>query len=281
MRVGDLRRPRAGRAPRPGRGRPDPGSASINRVAARARRRPSVAVEDGLGAAGEQPAPPCLRLAARRRAGPARQAVAGGVPDHVVVGQHPGATTTRTRAASARLSVMIRRNCAASKSASQQVEVERLAQALRAGVAGTPGGVHPRLGDGGPRRVVRRRRPPATAHRSRARRRGRRTDGCRPSAARLERRPGSAAARRRSLVSMWATSTRKPSTPRSAQNRRVRTKSSRTSGLSQLRSGCSTAKRCRYHCPSGDALPGRSRRTARPSPSGGCDAVRPVPSRKM
>ena len=36
----------------------------------------------------------------------------------------------------------------------QQVEVERLAQTLRAGVAGAPGGVHPGLGDGGARRRV-------------------------------------------------------------------------------------------------------------------------------
>ena len=62
----------------------------------------------------------------------------------------------------------------------------------------------------------------------------------------------------RSFVSMWATSMRKPSTPRSDQNRSVRTKSSRTSGLSQLRSGCSTAKKCRYHWPSRDPLPRRA-----------------------
>ncbi len=43
---------------------------------------------------------------------------------------------------------------------------------------------------------------------------------------------------------------RKPSTPRSAQKRSVRTKSARTPGCAQLRSGCSTAKWCRYHCPS-------------------------------
>ena len=47
-----------------------------------------------------------------------------------------------------------------------------------------------------------------------------------------------------------ATSMRKPSTPRSSQNRRTESNSARTSGLSQLRSGCSGANRCRYHCPS-------------------------------
>ena len=83
----------------------------------------------------------------------------------------------------------------------------------------------------------------------------------------------------RSLVSMWATSTRKPSTPRSAQNRSVRTKSARTSGCAQFRSGCSTAKWWRYHCPSA------TRSQAGPpnietQSVGGCSPSGPVPSRK-
>ncbi|MGW0576650.1 hypothetical protein ACWD25_11915 [Streptomyces sp. NPDC002920] len=45
----------------------------------------------------------------------------------------------------------------------------------------------------------------------------------------------------------WATSMRKPSTPRSNQKRRIEANSARTSWLSQLRSGCSGAKRWRYH----------------------------------
>ena len=48
-----------------------------------------------------------------------------------------------------------------------------------------------------------------------------------------------------------ATSMRNPSTPRSSQNRRIRSNSAGTSGLVQSRSGCSGANRCRYHSPSG------------------------------
>ena len=84
----------------------------------------------------------------------------------------------------------------------------------------------------------------------------------------------------RSLARPWATSTRKPSTPRSDQNRSVVRKSSRTSRLSQFRSGCSAANRCRYHCPSPDPGPGRA--AERDSQSdGGSDPSGPVPSRKM
>ena len=53
------------------------------------------------------------------------------------------------------------------------------------------------------------------------------------------------------LAMPCATSTRKPSTPRSSQNRRMRSNSAGTAGLVQFRSGCSGANRCRYHCPSG------------------------------
>ena len=47
----------------------------------------------------------------------------------------------------------------------------------------------------------------------------------------------------------WATSTRKPSTPRSSQKRSTERISSQTSGFSQLRSGCFVSKRCRYQSP--------------------------------
>ncbi len=40
-----------------------------------------------------------------------------------------------------------------------------------------------------------------------------------------------------------------PSTPRSNQNRSTSSNSRRTSGLPQLKSGCSGANRCRYHSP--------------------------------
>ena len=47
----------------------------------------------------------------------------------------------------------------------------------------------------------------------------------------------------------WMTSARKPSTPRSSQNRRTSCIASTTSGLAQLRSGCSARNRWRYHWP--------------------------------
>ena len=51
------------------------------------------------------------------------------------------------------------------------------------------------------------------------------------------------------LAMPWATSTRKPSTPRSSQKRRIESNSSSTSWFVQLRSGCSGAKRCNYRSP--------------------------------
>ena len=51
------------------------------------------------------------------------------------------------------------------------------------------------------------------------------------------------------MVSSAAESIRTPSTPRSNQNRRMSSNSWRTSGLAQLKSGCSGANRCRYHSP--------------------------------
>ena len=42
---------------------------------------------------------------------------------------------------------------------------------------------------------------------------------------------------------------RKPSTPRSSQKRSMSCIAASTSGLSQLRSGCSAMNECRYHCP--------------------------------
>src|ERR1700688_5281278 len=46
-----------------------------------------------------------------------------------------------------------------------------------------------------------------------------------------------------------ATSMRNPSAPRSSQKAMMRSNSERTSGFHQLRSGCSGAKRWRYHLP--------------------------------
>ena len=52
-----------------------------------------------------------------------------------------------------------------------------------------------------------------------------------------------------SLPSRWTTSMRKPSTPRSSQKRSVSCIAASTSGLAQLRSGCSGGNECRYHWP--------------------------------
>ena len=52
-----------------------------------------------------------------------------------------------------------------------------------------------------------------------------------------------------SFISTAAESIRTPSAPRSNQNRRMSSNSSRTLGLDQLKSGCSGANRCRYHSP--------------------------------
>ena len=82
------------------------------------------------------------------------------------------------------------------------------------------------------------------------------------------------------LTMPWATSTRKPSAPRSSQNRRIARNSSHTSGFSQLRSGWEESNRCRYHCPSG------TRVHARPPNKdfqllGGSSPFSPLPSRNM
>ena len=52
-----------------------------------------------------------------------------------------------------------------------------------------------------------------------------------------------------SFISIAAESIRTPSAPRSNQNRRMSSNSSRTFGFDQLKSGCSGANRCRYHSP--------------------------------
>ncbi len=86
------------------------------------------------------------------------------------------------------------------------------------------------------------------------------------------------------LAMPWATSTRKPSTPRSSQKRRIESNSSRTSWLVQLRSGCSGANRCRYHWP-GEPSASMTRCHAGPPKTlcqslGGSVLSAPRPSRK-
>ena len=80
------------------------------------------------------------------------------------------------------------------------------------------------------------------------------------------------------LTMPCATSTRKPSTPRSSQNRRTSSNSAWTCGFSQSRSGCRESNRWRYHCPSGTRV-----QAAPPKIDsqlfGGSSPVAPRPSR--
>ena len=71
-------------------------------------------------------------------------------------------------------------------------------------------------------------------------------------------RPAREAARARSFVSMCATSMRNPSTPRSDQNRSVRTKSARTSGLRPVQVGLLDREVVQIPLAVGDALPRRA-----------------------
>ena len=87
-----------------------------------------------------------------------------------------------------------------------------------------------------------------------------------------------------SLTSSAAESMRTPAAPRSNQKRRIASCSARTSGWSQLRSGCSAVKRCRYHSPgvpsgfvvrvqvvppwNSEASRSAARRRSRPGPGG-------------
>ena len=80
------------------------------------------------------------------------------------------------------------------------------------------------------------------------------------------------------LTSPCATSTRKPSTPRSSQNRNVAVNSAGTSGFDQSRSGCRESNRCRYHCPSGTRVHAGPPKTERQL-FGGSEPSGPRPSR--
>ena len=150
----------------------------------------------------------------------------------------------------------------------QPVEVERLVQLVGTHVAGHRLGARcPGLGDRHPVARRTRRGPAATAGRRRGPRAGptsaRRRAGARPSAVLagidrpVHRRSASRQARP-PCSRPWATSTRKPSTPRSSQNRSTSSNIAGTSGLRQSRSGWVLSKRWRYHWPSGDPRPRRS-----------------------
>ena len=176
----------------------------------------------------------------------------------VVVGQHPGggrADAVGRRDATRRSSCAQR--AAADQRRGEEVEVERLVQLVGADVAGQPlrrSAPTPRRPPSG--RRGRSRGSSARRGRCRARRPGRsRAARSRPSSPIwLRRRP--TVGRPAALTMPWATSMRKPSTPRSSQNRSTSSNSARTSGLSQLRSGWAGSNRCRYHSPSAVAGPG-------------------------
>ena len=252
------RRPRAGRAPRPGRGRtsragpasagwpPEPGGARRSRRPAAARRRSSATRRGRRRSAGRS----------ARCAGPRRGWTA------------PRSRTSRPWPPRSRQKVITSRNCAGVEVGLEQVEVERLAQPGRPGVEGPALRRRERLGHRRARRVVlvedltplgvdlvhlvavvqrvaAVQRPGLVLQR-RACCAAARTG---PWPGRGRRRPGS---RRR---------------PRSAQNRRVVLKSSRTSGLSQLRSGCSAGEEVAVPLPVRHAGSRPGRRSARPSPT--------------
>ena len=104
------------------------------------------------------------------------------------------------------------------------------------------------------------------------------------TAARPPPRPGRRVGQRRVLGKACATSMRKPSTPRSNQNRRMSSNSARTSVLSQLRSGCLGSNRCRYH--SGPPSASVTRVQARPPKTlrqslGGSRPSGPLPSQDV
>jgi len=87
------------------------------------------------------------------------------------------------------------------------------------------------------------------------------------------------------LIRALATSTRKPSTPRSSQNFSTSSNSARTCGFSQLRSGCLAANRWRYHWP---PVPSAALTRVHATPPktqsqllGGRSPCGPRPSRKM
>ena len=83
-----------------------------------------------------------------------------------------------------------------------------------------------------------------------------------------------------SLTMPWATSIRKPATPRSSQKRSTDSNSSMTFGLSQLKSGCEESKMCRYHWPSSIWVQAGPPNTDSQL-FGGSSPFLPVPSRNM
>ena len=239
--------------------------------------QPEIAIELGVGAVAEQPGAGRPAGASRRSWAAARSGWRAGRRRGWTA---PRSRTLPTRCAAARLSVMTRRNSPASQSASSRSKLKAWPEPVRAGVPRRGGTACTHASaTADPRRVVLVEDLRATRRRSRGPRRGPRA-GAVPSAAEpspsvgLRRGSGS----ERSLARPWATSTRKPSTPRSDQNRSVVRKSSRTSRLSQLRSGCSAANRCRYHCPSGDRRPGRA--AEQRVPVRRAAATRPGPCRR-
>ena len=170
-------------------------------------------------------------------------AVAGDRARHVVVGEHPGRGSADRRVRRERRVDRLAQ-CLGVPRPRQEVEVERGVQLVRPQVAGEPLDVgQPHLADEHASLRGSSRRSLASCGRCRAARRDPRADAAR--AAGSAGTSGSAG----SLTSSAAESMRTPATPRSNQKRRMSSCSRRTSGWSQLRSGCSAANRCRYHSP--------------------------------
>ena len=244
------RRPPRGRAPRPGRGTPSRAARASS--ASRRGRGPGRARRRRTGSrAGRRRGCSAPRSAARRPARSPR-----GVP------------------------VMTSAKAVADQSASSQAKLKAWCSSSgRTKRAIDSGGLGPRLGDGHPVAVVLvedlgasggRRRAPRAGPTS-ARRRWRRST-MRAGVGRLGRRRRRWSRRLSSLNRPWATSTRKPSTPRSSQNRSTSSNMSATSGLRQSRSGWVVSKRWRYHW--SVRRPGSTPGRRRPTPS--CWAARAV-----
>jgi hypothetical protein len=103
----------------------------------------------GLGPARQQPRGAALLL----RVGGHRQTVACGVPDDVVIGQHPGARGARL---GGQVEVVVDDVAEGGtiEVGLEQIEVERLAESFGARVPGSAHTVHPGLGHRGARRRV-------------------------------------------------------------------------------------------------------------------------------
>ena len=240
------RRPRAARAPRPGTRT----TTRAARASAASPRVPGAAPVHGRAPAWCRPSSATRRCrcrpagrtgwrAARRRGSTAPRC-----------SRQPSARTA------ARFRSMIRRNASGSNGASSRSKLKACPSSVGRAYRTRRGAGRPGLGDRGTGRVVLVEHPTPggedLVHLVAVVQRVGAVERQRPA------RSTAGTGVDRSFARPCATSTRNPSTPRSDQKRSVSSKSARTSGFDQSRSGCSGANRCRYHCPSGtrvQALP--------------------------